>query len=120
MQEFEREFSKNIILFFYFYTFICIPADKGKQFDYKKEPCRNGKLILSDTLTIMPYSVELYDNSDQIIADSFYIINNTEISLTDEGFNEYNGDTLRVKYKTLRINLGKQYYHLDSNALKKY
>ena len=40
MQEFEQVFSKKYNPgFFTFYTFICIPADKGKQFDHKKEPC---------------------------------------------------------------------------------
>ena len=75
-------------------------------------------LIASDSLTIIPYSVVLTDIKNHAIIDSFYTINNNEIRLTTEGFKIHFGDTLSVIYRTLLVNLGKQYFHLDSNALK--
>lgn len=77
-----------------------------------------NQLIIKDTFTIIPYSLQILDKNDQTIPDSFYIINNNEIRLTDFGFMSFKGDSLKLFYRTLLVNLGKHYFHLDSNALK--
>lgn len=73
--------------------------------------------IVSDSLTIIPYSVNI-SKGDLVLNDSLYIVNNNSISLTESAFLKFFDDTLTISYRTLRINLGKHYYHLDSIALK--
>ena len=79
----------------------------------------NNARIVKDSLTIIPSSVSIvYKDSLYLEQNDFYIENST-IFLHQESLQKYKNDSLTVYYNTLDINLGKYYFHLDSNALKK-
>ena len=79
----------------------------------------NNARLLKDRLTIIPSSVSIiYKDSLYLEQNAFYIENST-IFLHKESLQKYKNDSLTVYYNTLDIDLGKYYFHLDSNALKK-
>ena len=75
-------------------------------------------LIYTDTLTIIQPSFILKDKSGEIKNDSLYYFRNNKVFLTSHAVRLLKGDTLSAEGRTLLVNLGKQYFHLDSNALK--
>jgi hypothetical protein len=77
------------------------------------------KVLVRDSLTILPASVKIISTSKDTIASSDFSVNNNTITLTDKALGVYRSDTLLITYRTLGVNLGRAFYRLDSNALLK-
>jgi len=76
-------------------------------------------VIVSDSLTIIPSSVDIF-TKDSIflkIKDDIFLDNN-KIILKPAAFKKYKDSILNIRYRTLMVNLGRYYFHLDSMALK--
>lgn len=75
-------------------------------------------LIYSDSLTIIPSDFRLIDQNGITQSDTLYFFNNNKVFFTKYGFQLFRGDTIKASGRTMRVNLGRHYFHLDSNALK--
>ena len=77
------------------------------------------RTIVSDSFTIVPSSVNIISPYDSLLKiNKDYTIENTKIILSPKSFEKYKGQELAVAYRTLNVNLGKSYFHLDSIARK--
>lgn len=75
-------------------------------------------LLIKDTLTIIPSSVLIKNVEQTVLESDNFTVENDKIYCKDEIFNMIFNDSIIITYKTLNINLGKQYFHLDSITLK--
>ncbi len=76
-------------------------------------------VIISDSFTIVPSSIDIFAKDNiplQINTD--YLLNNNKIILNHNTFKKFKDSLLYIRYKTLTVNLGKYYFHLDSMAMK--
>ena len=77
-------------------------------------------LLATDSLSIIPYEVSIFNISQNknILYNDFFVENN-KIFIQDSIFKTMKNDSISIRYKTLNLNLGKKYFHLDTNSLKK-
>lgn len=115
---------------YYIYTIvilIIVFTSKGKLFSQIDNNSSKSKVttvvknarIVNDSLTIIPSSVSILYKDSLTLNLTEYYIDNKSIYLHQESLIKYKNDSLTVYYNTLDIDLGKYYFHLDSNALKK-
>ncbi len=80
----------------------------------------NNPVIISDSLTILPSSVNIFTQDSIFLKiNNDYYPDNNRIILKTASFKKYKDSVLTVQYRTLMVNLGRYYFHLDSIALKK-
>jgi hypothetical protein len=84
---------------------------------HKTKVIVDGKTIVKDSLTIDPASIFITSGSDTLKITTSYIVQNNKILLSDKGISKYRSDTLSIEYQTLGVDMGKQFYLLDSVAL---
>jgi len=87
--------------------------------DFKKVNVKiESKLLLNDSLTIVPSSVSIMLKDSTYLKFGEFVIDNTKILLRTNTFQNNKNNSCLIKYNTLNVNIGKYYYHLDSTAMK--
>ena len=77
---------------------------------------QNEKLA-TDSLTILPSSIKIFTSTgDSLFPDDIFIKDNF-IQLKPDPFKRYKGDTLRIHFQVISLDLGKSYFNLDSAQL---
>lgn len=113
-----KVYSINIIALSF--LILCVFSLRGQNIDHYNNTFKivKSKTIVSDSFTIIPSYVTInLEDSISLKINKDYTIENTKIILSEKTFRELQGKKLSITYKTLDINLGKKYYHLDSIAL---
>ena len=110
---------KASVLFFLF-CYLIAGSQVGVYSNTKEKSIRvDTVLLIADSLTIIPQTVLISYGDSLLAVKKDFVVDNNRIFLKDDIFEKIKNDSLHIKYKTLGVNLGKMYYHLDTNALAK-
>jgi hypothetical protein len=80
----------------------------------------NSDTIRIDTLSIVPGSIKLIDESGlQINPDNVFYDYAASVLIIKNNFQNYNGKSIKIEYRVLPINLTKPYQHKDTSLILK-
>ena len=108
------KYSLRNIIFIALFLFVYFLGNSQKRIEISVS---SSELII-DSCTIIPSTVFIVDNFGNQLNPNTYYVDNDRIKLVDSLTHLYINDTFLINYNSLKLNLGKNYYHLDSNALK--